>query len=170
MTDNFQIINSSKVGLNSRESYIVARGGIGFLRVLGVEPEWTLMTATASEDHGRIQVCGDQRRLIESALRLGSELESGPKVEKDWIEREYVKISVIIRKTGQSDEAFDHEKTGLLRRFFEIYDGLESLSSRAANELAELYGALSPDHAGGDIYLSDGMWLSSDGSIRDLGR
>ena len=170
MTNNFQIINSTKVGLNSKESYIITRGRISYLRVLGDEPEWTLMTATASEDHGRIQVCDDQRSLIEAALRLGAELKCDPRVEKDFVQREYVNICVITRNPEQSEEVFDSEKTNLLRRFFEIFDGLERSNSRGANEMAELYDGLSNYESGEDIYLSDGMWLSSDGSIRDLGR
>ena len=56
MTATFQIIKSSKVGLDSDESYVVIRNQTSFLRVLGGEPTWELMTATASEDHGRIMV------------------------------------------------------------------------------------------------------------------
>jgi hypothetical protein len=70
MTDEFQILESTKVGLDSKESYVIVRNRTSFLRVLGNEPEWSLMTATASEDHGRIEVCSEQRRLVESALRF----------------------------------------------------------------------------------------------------
>ena len=84
---SIQVLKSDKVGLNSKESYVVVRGKTSFLRILGCEPEWELMTATASEDHGRIRVCSDQRRLVESALRLGAELKTEPKVEKDWMQR-----------------------------------------------------------------------------------
>jgi hypothetical protein len=42
--------------------------------------------------------------------------------------------------------------------------------SEAGNELRELYDAIAPDEAGEDVYLSDGVWLSSEGGIKDLGR
>ncbi len=170
MTDTFQIIKSCKVGLDSEESYVVIRDQTSFLRVLGGEPEWELMTATASEDHGRIQVCSDQRRLIESALRLGGELKTEPKVERDWQKREYVKVCVITRDVGQRDEVFENEISALFRRFFRIYDEHKTLGSRAGDEMRELYDALSTDDEGGEIYLSDGMWLSNDGSVHDRGR
>jgi single-strand DNA-binding protein len=37
------------------------------------------------------------------------------------------------------------------------------------DEMRNLYRGLSTGN-GDDVYLSDGMWLSSDGSIKDLGR
>jgi hypothetical protein len=170
MTATFQIIKSSKVGLDSDESYVVIRDQTSFLRVLGGEPTWELMTATAREDHGRIMVCSDQRRLIESALRLGGELKTEPKVEKDWRNREYVKVCTITRDSGQSDEVFESENTTLFSRFFEIYDEHKRLDSRAGDEMLELYDVLSTGNQGGEIYLSDGMWLSNDGSVHDRGR
>ncbi len=158
------------MGLDSDESYVVVRDWTSFLRVLGGEPRWELMTATASEDHGRIKVCSDQRRLIESALRLGGELKTEPKVEKDWRNREYVKVCVITRDSGQNDEVFERANSGLFSRFFEIYDEHKGLDSRARDEMRELYEMLSTDNEGGEVYLSDGMWLSNDGAVHDRGR
>ena len=170
MTDKFAILPSNKSGLDSKESYVVARNRTSFLRVLGDEPKWELMTATASEDHGRIAVCADQRRVVESALRLGAELDTQPRVEKDRVGREYVKICVITRDSGQDDKDFDEEKLRLFRRFFEIYDGYKDPVSRGGHEMRDLYDAIATHEEGGDVYLSDGVWLSSDGSCHDRGR
>lgn len=122
MKNDFQTIRSNKSGLDSKESYVIARGKVGFLRVLGDEPEWDLVTMTASEDRGQIQVCSDQNRLIESALRFGKELGTEPIVKRDWMGRKYVTICVLTRDPGQSDEDFDQENTNHLTRFFEIFD------------------------------------------------
>lgn len=170
MTDNFAILPSNKTGLDSKESYVVVRYRTSFLRVLGDEPRWELMTATASEDHGRLPVCADQRRLVESALRLGAELETKPRVERDRNGREYVKICVITREPGQADEVFEDDKMRLLRKFFAIYDAYQDPHSRGGCEMRELYDAIATDAEGGDVYLSDGVWLSSDGSCHDRGR
>jgi hypothetical protein len=170
MMDSFQIVQSNKVGLDSKESYIVMRDEISFLRILGDEPEWQLMTATASEDHGRVVVCANQLRLVESALRLGAELETKPRVERDWRGREYVKVCVITRESEKSDATFNEENAEVFRRFFEIYDSYKDLGDRVKDETHELYAALAIDNEGGDIYLSDGVWLSSDGSLHDRGR
>lgn len=170
MKRDFEVYTSNKVGLESKESYIVTRGSSGFLRVLGAEPEWTLMTATADEDHGRIRRCPDQLRLVEAALRLGTEIETAPRVERDWQGREYVKICVITRDAGKAQDDFDKDSANLFRRFFEIYDECTDLRTRGGDDMRELYDALSSDDEGGDVYLSDGVWLRSDGSLDDRGR
>ncbi|TNJ06418.1 hypothetical protein CF115_14125 [Aeromonas veronii] len=165
-----EIIKSDKVGLNSKESYVVIRGKTSFLRILGCEPEWEIMTATASEDHSKIKVCGNQRRLIEAALRLGAELGTKPTVEKDWIKREYVKICVIYQDPGQNDANFNKELRDLLESFFSYYDKYQVPSIRGSKEMQALYDVLASNDQDCDVYLSDGVWLSSDGSIHDRGR
>lgn len=170
MSDAFQIIESNKAGLESNESYVITRGATSFLRVLGSEPQWTLMTATASEDHDRIRVCADRRRLVASAFRLGVEIETDPVGKKDRAGREFVRICVINREPGQSQEDFESENAALFRRFFEIFDEYEDPDSGSGDEMRELYGAVATDDQDGDVYLSDGVWLSSDGSLHDRGR
>lgn len=142
MTNTFSVLESKKVGLESKESYVVVRDRTAFLRILGAEPEWCLVTATADEDHGRVLVCLDRRRLIEAALRLGVELNTEPTVKRDWKGREYVKVCVITRESGESDKAFDKENTRALGRFFEIFDGLPRLSDRPIIERRNLYDEL----------------------------
>lgn len=170
MPNIYSVLESNKVGLESKESYVVVRDRTAFLRILGAEPEWSLMTATADEDHGRVLVCRDHRRLIEAALRLGAELNTRPSVERDWKGREYVKVAVITRNFGESSEAFDQENDRAIGRFFEIFDGLLSLSDRPVVERRNLYNDLAQGDIGEDVYLSDGVWLSSDGSLHDRGR
>jgi hypothetical protein len=168
MSEPYLVIPSRKVGLDSRESYVVVRSGTSFLRVLGDEPKWELMTATASEDHGRIAVCADQPRLIEAAMRLCAEFGTSPNVVRDHAGREYVKVGTVTRGATESDEEFEKENSRVLSRFFEIYDSLNVRENRSPNEMRDLYDALT-DSSGEDIYLSDGVWLSSDGSLSDRG-
>lgn len=170
MADAFQIRESSKAGLESEESLIVERGGISFLRILGGEPRWTLMTATADEDGGQICACPDQSRLIESATLLCAELGGYPRMKRDRAGREYVEIGVFHRESGENDEDFHNDSNALFRRFFEIFDGFGHQDSQSRGQMRELYGAVATDDEGGDVYLSDGVWLSSDGSLRDRGR
>ena len=170
MTIAFEIRESQKVGLNSKESHIVIRGRTSYLRILGGEPQWELMTATADEDEGGLLVCRQQPRLIESALRLGAELDTAPIVEKDWLGREYVKICVIKRHPGEDAQKVRGEVDKVIARFFELYESHEPPTSRSRDEMQDLYGALAIDDAGSDVYLSDGVWLSSNGSLHDRGR
>lgn len=167
---NFELWRSPKVGLNSPESYIVVREGISYLRLLGSDPEWDLVTATASEDDGRVAVCRNKRRLIDSALKLGLERNCMPTVEKDWMKREYVRICVITRNPGQEQVTLVEGLTTIITRFFEIYDEHLPHESKSGNETRELYAALTVGDPGNDLYLGDGVWLSSDGSLHDRGR
>lgn len=169
MLDNFQILNSDKIGLEAEESHVVIRGGISFLRILGSEPNWALMTATASEDHGRIQVCADRARLVEAAFRLSVESGCLPRVERDHAGREYVKIGTLTRVAGDSDEDLTDELRSLCRRFFEIFDAQSGCRSALRKEMSEIYEAIKPDESGADAYLGDGVWLSPDGSLHDHG-
>ena len=170
MTDEFILLESSKAGLDSKECYVVVRNRTAFLRVLGAEPAWSLMTATADEDHGRVLVCADQRRLVEAALRFGAELKTEPTVQRDWKGREYVKVCVITRNPGETDEAFDRENKRAIGRCFEIFDSMPRLSDRPPIERRNLYDDLALGDRDEDVYLSDGVWLSSDGSLHDRGR
>ncbi|HHQ4563310.1 TPA: hypothetical protein ACSP13_002827 [Aeromonas veronii] len=165
-----EILISNKAGLNSKESYVVVRGKTSFLRILGCEPEWELMTATANEDHSGILVCSNQLRLVEAALRLGAELGTEPSVEKDRLNREYVKICGLKQDPDRSDEMFEKELLVVFDKFFAYYDNYQDCSKRGYDEMKNLYDALATDYQGGDIYLSDGVWLSSDGSVHDRGR
>lgn len=66
-----------------------------------------------------------------------------------------------------------------MREFFEIFDSLASGTSTPTltprtlpvnSEMREIYDALSVDDSRDDVYLSDGVWLSSDGSTSERGK
>lgn len=170
MTTEIQLHTSNKSGLASKESYIITRGGNSFLRVLGADPKWELMTATASEDHGQFTVCRYRLRLIEAAFRAGIEFDSGPIEKTDRAGRKYVSIGVFNRLPDQSQEDLAEALEGFAHRFFEIYDECNDLNSSGPNKMSELYEAISPDDTGDEVYLSDGVWLSSNGVLHDRGR
>lgn len=165
-----QILDSIKSGIDSRESYVVVRDGISFLRILGADPSWQLMTATASEDNGRARVCSSQLRLVESGLRYSSELNVSPLVRKDLLGREYVTVCNLTRRIGMDMAAFVAELFPLINRFFEIYDACSDIKSRGQNDMVALYRSLASCDLGQGVYLSDGMWLTSDGSLHGRGR
>lgn len=124
MAANYMVLVSNKVGLESEEGYLVVRNGISFLRVLGGEPNWDVITATADEDHGGIRVCPERLRLVESALRLCAEYGEHPEVKTDRRGREFVKLGVVTRQPGESEEEFQRANDEVFQRFFEIFDGL----------------------------------------------
>ena len=166
MSQDFDVLASHKNGLNSPEMYVVAREGIGYLRLLASEPHWSLITATASEDHGRIEVCNETIRLLESALRLGVEVGTSPTTDKDWKGREYIRICIVNQRPGEERESVEQKLLKLLTRFFEIYDEHLPLESRSDSEMRALYASLASDDSGNDLYLCSGLWLSVNGSLQ----
>ena len=170
MSNGHEIHGSTKSGINSKESYIVTRGRTSFLRIIGQDPKYLLMTATASEDRNQFTVCSDKPRLISAAWKFGLELNTKPSSHRDRADREYVLICEINLKPG-SDPAKDREVIdSALDRFFEIFDSSETGSSEQAKEMREVYEAIAPDSSGDEVYLSDGLWLARDGTLHDRGR
>ena len=166
----YLVLPFSKVGLESEEGFVIVRGGIGYLRVLGGEPRWLLMTATADEDHGRILVCQDRVRLAAAARQLCNEIGVTPSVELDRAGREYVVICEIERKPGEAERAFDEANDFLFTKFFAIFDGLADTGAASGSEMRRLYQDLAVSDRDEDVYLTDGVWLRSDGSLDDRGR
>ncbi|QDL91974.1 hypothetical protein FDP22_09415 [Paroceanicella profunda] len=159
---SFDIRKSGKGGLSSPEHFIVTRDGNVFLRLLGEEPDYEIMTATASEDGGGLVRVADQVRLVEAALRTGKQVFGVRSfVEEDHKGREYAKIC----RLEYLSDAYR-----VAERFFEIYDGIGQGAGRPRSDLAAVYAELAVDDTGGDVYLSDGVWLGRDGAVTDRGR
>ena len=167
--DGHWIAASNKRGLHSTESYIVGRKDQVFLRILGRDPYWEIMTATASEDNGQIKVYPDRARLIETAYKIGHRRETSPFSKLDLRNREYVLICTLEREEGETDEVLNRDLKQFSDEFFATLDE-DRDANRARDEMIEIYRSLSDEDFGADIYLSDGVWLSSDGSVEDRGR
>lgn len=165
--NSFEIIKSTKAGLLSEGSWLVVRGSTSYLRVLGQEPSWTLVTATANEDNGLIRVCRERRRLIETAIRLCSAMGLGPHEAKDRFGRDYVNICRIVRVANDDVQG---ELEQVVHKFFDLFDERDARAAGPGQEMVELYEVMSSGDDGSDVYLSDGLWLSSDGSLHDRAR
>ena len=170
MSAMHEIHESQKVGINAKESYIVTRGRTSFLRIIGKHPSYQLMTATASEDRRQFLVCRDKSRLISAAWKFGLELNTQPTTKQDTSGREYVYICDINIKPGSDSREDSEVLHSALERFFQIYDSREADSPVHLSEMKEIYQAICSDDSGNDIYLSDGVWLGSDGTLSDRGR
>lgn len=155
----FDIKRSNKAYINSSEHYIITQGGVVYLRVVGSEGNYVVMTATAGEDFAGDVACPDMVALNEAALRTSKTFGLKSTVKCDYHGREYVEIC----RCEFISDAFRAAE-----RLFELFE--ECSSDRTTNELVEVYADLAIDDSGEDVYLSDGMWLSSDGSISDRGR
>ncbi|MFL9896257.1 hypothetical protein [Paraburkholderia sp. RL17-381-BIF-C] len=161
MAQDIKVLPSEKTGISSREKAVVVCDGILYLRILGSAHNYELMTATASEHIGFPVVCNEQTRLIAAANQLRTDHGGNPAFFEDRAGRKYVKIC-------KADTILEFEP--VIAEFFEIYDRCEVSGDNGKDEMREVYEAISPSDSDEDLYLSDGLWLSSDGLMSDRGR
>lgn len=121
MAIDFDIRHSYKEHLSAPEKFMVCRGGTIFLRILGEEPNYEIMTATADEDSADFTRVGNQPYLIEIALRLAAEIGIKTCTIKDTFGREYVKICSF----QYISDAFR-----VSDMFFTMYDQFQELDKR----------------------------------------
>lgn len=169
MSRAIQIKKSNKRGFGGQESWIVTRGRTSYLRIIGNDPNYSLMTATASEDDGGTYVCTNRVNLISSALQLGSLLNIPPSREEDSSGRRFIRICAVNFIPGQEQEDLE-ELRAVLEKFFQIFDSCDPSSRGVMTDMQEIYSAISDGGSSDDVYLSDGVWLSSDGRLHDRGR
>lgn len=174
MNINIEVNESSKIGLNSKESYIVIRNKTVFLRLLGDKNthnslhQYELMTATAAEDDNFIKACRNQVQLLAALEQLANELGIDAYNKGDRRGRPFIKIRGVTSNHGGDKETLRQELASCdeVKRFFEIYD--EKLQQeKQQQEINELYDSCAIDDYGDDVYLSDGVWLSRDGTLHD---
>lgn len=107
---------SSKRGLHSKEQYIVTRGRTVFLRVLGSNPYYEVMTATADEDDQNFTTHKNMMHVIEAATRTTTDFfNNSPKITNDHANRTYAKLGIL---NGLDDKDFGP----FVYRFFKHLD------------------------------------------------
>lgn len=169
---SYEIHRSNKRGFHTNESYIVTRGRESFLRIVGGHRTFDMMTATASEDNpGGFRVCADKLSLIAAAVQIAKELGVNPAFSTDSSGREFVNIcNITLQEPNKASADEMAEIDSALNRFFQIFDTAKQNAARDNDDMQEIYAVLTPDDSGEDVYLSDGIWLSSDGALHDRGR
>ena len=90
--DNFDICKSSKAYIEAPEHYIVVHNEVVYLRIVGQEGSYVVMTATSGEDEGTICAFVDQHALNEAALEVAKQIGCTPESKEDHHNRPYVKI------------------------------------------------------------------------------
>ena len=170
--DTFEFRLSDKQGLGV--GLVVIRDNISYFRILSNwdESNVDIMTATASEDRDRIIVCPDRPMLVQSTIEFAKELGVTPYPKSDRFGRDYIQFAPLNTKKFKNVEELTIALRSFFEKFFDIFDSNIAAEnfSEANDELIDIYNAIAPDSSGGDVYLSDGVWLSSDGSFHDRGR
>lgn len=172
MIRDFRIVGSLKPGFAAEENWIVVRGGEVFLRLVGGCGSYQLMTATVGEDAGSLKSCADQHILRVAAKRTAVHFEVEAHEDKDSAGRDFVRICrfTIDSNTEQSRQQTLSEVYEVCDALFENFDNEYGGDRSRDTSLEAIYDVLAIHDSGGPVYLSDGIWLGSGGSISDLGR
>ncbi len=88
----FDIKKSEKSHIKSAEQYIVVRDGVVYLRIVGEEGNYVVMTATAGEDYPGVRSFDDQNELIKAALGIAEKCHMLANAKYDFHNRAYVTI------------------------------------------------------------------------------
>ncbi|QFU11004.1 hypothetical protein FIU84_03175 [Stutzerimonas frequens] len=90
--DKFDIRKSSKAYIEAEEHYIVIHNGTVYLRVVGQEGAYAVMTATSGEDMAPGAAFSDQQALNDAARGVAKLVGCVPELKYDYHHRPYVKI------------------------------------------------------------------------------
>ena len=164
----FTVSASPKKGITLPESYVVSRGSVLYLRIVGSDPNYQFWTPTAADDGHEFQL-PERVRLMHAALKFGAELNTEPRRKTDWAGREFIFICTFKNKPGSDAEDLAQFNT-MIAKFFDIFDSCDPTGPKQMDGMREIYEWMAPDDSGEDLYLSDGVWLSADGSLQDKGR
>jgi len=148
------IQRSTKLSLQ-QEEYRICSEPYVFYRLISDAHGVRLMTATASEDTGQYRVYEDQGALISATAQVLADRELEFVTKRDHAKRPYIETSVY-----PDSEDLLHLASTILDRM-----GFEDISVLALREMKEIYNELAIDDSGEDTYLSDGMWMTSDGRL-----
>ena len=173
MIRDFRILESRKLGFAADENWMVVRAGEIFLRLVGGGGgSYSLMTATAGEDQGSLRACANQHLLRQAARRTAADFEVEPHEDKDSAGRDFVRICGFTID-GPAEEARQQTLSEVYKvcdTLFKNFDHEYGDTRSEDRNLKEIYDVLAIDDSGDAVYLSDGVWLGSDGSLSDMGR
>lgn len=165
-------MESRKTGFAAAENWMVVRGGEVFLRLVGGRGLYDLMTATAGEDRTSLKACADQDILRAAARRTAARFNVEPHDDKDSMGRDFVRICrfTIDGNTEEARQQSLKEVYEVCDAFFNDFVGEYGDEGSRDSSLKEIYDVLAIDDSGAPVYLSDGVWLGTDGSLSSAGR
>ena len=172
MIRDYRILPSRKPGFAADENWMVVRGGEIFLRLVGGDGSYALMTATAGEDKASPRPCANQHVLRQAARRPAADFEVEPHEDKDSAGRDFVRICgfTIDGPAEETRRQTLGEVYAVCDALFKNFDHAYRDTRGDDSSLKEIYDVLAIDESGDSVYLSDGVWLGSDGNLSDLGR
>lgn len=148
------IQNSTKLATD--QQYVISSQAVVFFRVTLEADGYKMMTATADEDTGKLKAYESQDRLISSTLFILGDIGRKSKQKDDHAGRPYMEAR------GFS-ELLD-VKAIATRVLVSL--GFDDIAVTALQEMRAIYDDLSINDSGEDVYLNDGVWVTSNGDLR----
>lgn len=147
------IKHSGKFHTGTEQRYVYS-DNVVFMRLVLESDGWKVMTATAGEDRSPIRAYEDQGSLVCAAVATFEERGLGVTPMLDLFGRPYVEV----RGLAALNDAH-HLATHVLHRL-----GIVDFDVVELRHLLDLHDDLAVEE-GEDAYLSDGMWMTSDGRL-----
>lgn len=138
-----------------QEEYRICSKPYVFLRLISDRDGFRLMTATASEDGAQYRAYDDQEALVRVAAAVFAERDLEPAEKQDHKGRPYIETRV-----SPDDRDLKTIANIVLNRL-----GFEDNQVLAHREMKAIYDEFAIDDSGEDTYLSDGVWITSDGRL-----
>ncbi|SIT52777.1 conserved hypothetical protein [Mesorhizobium prunaredense] len=149
------IIEPSNKLSRTQKEYRICSNPYVFYRIIVDQYGARLMTATASEDAGGYRAFENQKFLISSTVQVFGDFDMEIVTKEDHAGRLYVETPVFL-----DAQHLIHIATTALDRM-----GFEDVAVLALRDMKALYEEFVIDDSGEDTYLSDGMWVRSDGRL-----
>lgn len=138
-----------------QEEYGICSKPYIFYRIIRDPKGVRLMTATASESTGPYRAFEDQKSLNDATIQVFGDFGMEFVTKEDHARRPYVETSVSLDK-----DYLLHIATTALERI-----GFKDTSVLALQDMKAIYEEFAVDGDCGEAYLSDGMWMTSDGRL-----
>lgn len=138
-----------------QEEYRICSEPYVFYRIIVDGRGGRLMTATAGEDIGPYRAYDDQSLLITTTAQVFGDFDMTIATKTDHAARSYIETPVTLDKTH-----LIHIATTALHRI-----GFVDVEVLSLRDLLALHDEFAADDSGEDTYLSDGMWVTSDGRL-----
>lgn len=140
---------------SEQEEYRICAKPYVFYRIILDRTGARLMTATAHEDSGEYKAFEDQEALLAATAQILGDYEMGFLRKKDHAGRPYLETRV-----SPDAQHLIHVATTALDQM-----NFEDVLVLALREMKALHEEFAIDDGGGDVYLSDGMWVTADGRV-----
>ncbi len=116
------------------------------------------MTATASENCGGYRAFEDQKTLTAATAIVLEDAGLHPTLKEDHAQRSYIETPIPLDRVDR-EELVHLASTVLLTL------GITDVQVLALAEMLALYDEFSVSENDEAVYLSDGMWITTDGKI-----